>query len=208
MLIPGLCSSKLVQHEASDRNEMIFGWLRPRPRRRHHGGHADHIPNHDPNAGLTTDGPSIAPPRSYDLTPASNALGGGSKQGQCEASVAFCDCLWRRQERIEEQRGRKQPEVDCSAEHGHCSQSDRNGRGGCPQLPPGAIRAHTGPPNMHKEPKLVPAAALDLGSRPARPHLNRRSFRFASALLAALSLTSRYSDRSPTSSRISFSVIR
>lgn len=171
------------------------------------GGSRSH-PQPPPECGPAIGGASIAPLRPYDLALASDTSGGGSKQGQWEACVAFCDWLWRRQKCIEKQRGRKQPEVDCSAEHDNCSRLDRNGEKdarNCCRAPSGPIRSFR---LCTRNPRWFRVDPLDLGSRSARPHLNRRSFRFASALLAALNLVSRYSDRSPTSSRISFSVIR
>src|ERR1700746_2661806 len=80
----------------------------------------------------------IAPLRPYDLALASDTLGGRVKRND------FGGRLRRRQERVEKQRGRQQPKVDRSAEHWAVPQLGSERTAGCPQLPPHAIREHTG----------------------------------------------------------------
>ena len=86
---------------------------------------------------MAASGRLVAPLRPNDLVLASDALGGRGQRND------FGGRLRRREERVEKQRGRQNPEVDRSAEHlASLSRAERSA--GCPRFPASAIREHTG----------------------------------------------------------------
>jgi hypothetical protein len=94
------------------------------------------------SAPLRARGRLVAALRPDDLVPASDALGGRGQRND------FGGPLWRREERVEKQRSRQNPEVDRSAKHwvllGRGLNAMQDARV-CRRAPSGTIRVCTAP---------------------------------------------------------------